>query len=509
VTSTQHHMSRIAREGAIGLIGAAVAAVAAFLLVVIVTNLFTPHVAGRFFTVTSAFLILLPVATLGTDVGLGRFLLRFVARGRTGDIPAVVRAAFYPVLVSTVAVSVAVFLLAAPLAGLLGLGGSAAALRIVAAALPAAVLAEVSLAGTRAFGRMRATVLVDKVMRSLVQAGLVVLAAVLGGGLLLLVAAWTLPYFASATLAALVFRRFVRSRVGDRGRHADVTPYRQVRREFWSFTWPRGITGLAQIAVQRADIVLIAILRSPTEAAVYTAATRFVVLGQFGNQAIQQVVQPRFTALLATDETSTLSQVFRASTAWSMAVSWPLYALIGCMPFTYLRLFGDSYEDSGVRVVLVMMLAMMVSVSSGPSDTLLLMSGHSRVSMGNALTVVVVDIGLCLVLVPQMGILGAALAWAAAIATKWVLTIAQIRRYLDIGPWSRAMAVVVGAVALCLMLPLGLLSVLVQPPVAVGVLAGSLALAAYLGVLLSQRQTLWLGAIRSAGSERASADLDA
>src|SRR4051794_12053102 len=502
-------MSRIAREGAIGLVGAAVAAVAAFLLVVIVTNLFPPHVAGRFFTVTSAFLILLPVATLGTDVGLGRFLLRFVARGRTGDIPAVIRAAFYPVLVSTLAVSIAVFLFAPPRAGVRCRGVSAGALRIAAVPLPAAVIAEVSLAGTRAFGRMRATVLVDKVMRSLTQTVLVVLSAAVGGGLLLLTAAWALPYFASAVLAALVFRRFVRVRVGDRGRHADLTPYPEVRREFWSFTWPRGITGLAQIAVQRADIVLIAILRSPTEAAIYTAATRFVVLGQFGNQAIQQVVQPRFTALLATGETRTLSDVFRTSTAWSMAVSWPLYALVGCMPLTYLMLFGDDYEDTGMPVVLVMMVAMMVSVSSGPSDTLLLMSGHSRLSMFNALTVVVVDVGLCLVLVPQMGILGAALAWAAAIATKWVLTIVQIRRYLDIGPWSRAMAVVVGAVVVCLMIPLGLLSLLVQPPDLGAVLAGCLALTAYVGVLLSQRETLWLGAIRSASSARPAADLDA
>jgi O-antigen/teichoic acid export membrane protein len=508
VTSTQHHLHRIAREGAIGLAGAAISAASAFLLVVVVTNLFTPHVAGRFFTVTSAFMILLPVSTLGTDVGLGRFLLRFVAHGRSADIPSVIRAAMLPVLASTVLVSATVLVFADPLADLLGLDGGATPLRILAVALPAAVVAEVSLAGTRAFGRMRATVLVDKLGRSAAQTILVALSAVAAGGLALITAAWAFPYFVTAVLAGVIFRRFVRSRLAGQDASATRTPYPQVRREFWGFTWPRGITGLAQIAVQRADIVLIAVLRSPAEAAVYTAATRFVVLGQFGNSAIQQVVQPRFTALLAADEHRSLSQVFRMSTAWSMAVSWPLYVLVGCLPLVYLGLFGADYRDAGVPVVVIMMFAMMLSASSGPADTLLLMSGHSKTSMANALVVVTTDIGLCLLLVPRMGIVGAAVAWAGAIAVRCLLTVVQIRRYLGIVPWSRSMAVVVAAVVVCLMLPLASLSIFATPSPLVAVLAGCVGVAAYLAVLVSRRDLLWLDAV-GAGSHRASDGVDA
>lgn len=489
-------MSRIAREGLIGLTGAAVSAVAAFLLVVIVANLFPAQVAGRFFTVTSAFLILLPVATLGTDVGLGRFLLRFVAQRRTQDIPRLIQAAMLPVLASTLAVSTVVFLAAGRLADLMGVRDGATPLRILAVALPAGVLAEVSLAGTRAFGRMRATVLVDKLMRSLSQTLLVAVVSLAAGGLVLLSSAWAVPYVISAVLAGLAFQRLVRRRVASStAEAASPTPYPEVRSEFWSFTWPRGITGLAQIAVQRADIVLIAILRSPAEAAIYTAATRFVVLGQFGNLAIQQVVQPRFTALLAMGETAALRQVFRMSTAWSMALTWPLYVLIGSMPLVYLSLFGHEYRATGVAVVVVMMFAMMAAVSSGPADTLLLMSGYSKTSMANALLVVVVDLGLCLVLVPRMGIVGAAIAWACAIVVRWVLTVTQIRHYLDVGPWCSAMGVVVVGVLVCLLLPMGLVSLLGTQSVLTAALTGGLGLVAYVGVLVWQRKVLMLDAL--------------
>jgi hypothetical protein len=44
----------------------------------------------------------------------------------------------------------------------------------------------------------------------------------------------------------------------------------------------------------------------------------------------------------------------------------------------------------------------------------------------------------------------------------------------------------------CLMLPLGLFSVFGDPSLLTGVLAGLLALAVYLAVLISRRDVLWL-----------------
>ena len=53
---TRRHLTQVARGGALGLIGAAVTAITGFVLVLIVTNLYDTNAAGRFFTVTSAFM---------------------------------------------------------------------------------------------------------------------------------------------------------------------------------------------------------------------------------------------------------------------------------------------------------------------------------------------------------------------------------------------------------------------------------------------------------------------
>ncbi len=132
---TRRHLTHIARGGALGLFGAGISATAGFVLVLIVTNLYPAHTAGLFFTVTSAFMLMAAIATLGTETGLGRFLLRYEAQGRRGDIPPTLRAAFRPTILYSVAIAIAVIVFAEPLSELIGLEGEegATSLRVLAA----------------------------------------------------------------------------------------------------------------------------------------------------------------------------------------------------------------------------------------------------------------------------------------------------------------------------------------------------------------------------------------
>jgi O-antigen/teichoic acid export membrane protein len=483
---TRRHLTHVARGGALGLVGAGVSAVAGFALVVIVTNYVTVDTAGLFFTATSAFLLLLAVATLGTETGLARFLLRYEAQDRRGDIRPTVRAAFRPTLTFSVVVAALVIVFADPLADLIGLDGqdAPASLRLLAVVLPLATWNAITLAGTRAFGQMRATVMVDKIARPVAQTVLVLVIAVASADLLGLTVAWAVPYAVAAIASAWMFHRFLQRR-GTFEHTVPTKSYQELRREFWQFTWPRGITRISQVAIQRMDIILIAALRSPKEAAIYTAATRFVVLGQFGAQAIQQVVQPKFTALLAHHEDEALKDVYQISTAWSMAISWPLYVGVGAAPLVYLGLFGEEYADNGLPVVVLMSIAMLFAVATGPVDTLLLMAGRSGLSLANALLALAVDLVLCVVLIPPMGITGAAIAWAVAVTLRCTLALIQVRMTLSLVSFGPAAAIVALANLVCFGLPLlpGLFG-------DVGVVPVLLALAACVPAYVL---TLWLG----------------
>jgi len=498
-SETHRHLTYIARGGAIGLVGAAVSAVAGFVLVLVVTNGFSAHTAGVYFTATSTFLLLTAMATLGTETGLGRFLLRYEKLGRPGDVAPTIRAAFRPTMIYSVILGIALFALAEPVARLIGIDGDqgAASLRVMAILVPFATWNALTLAGTRAFGRMRATVLVDKIFRPVAQLVLALLVAAVtaGGGLLALTFAWSIPYAVAAVASAIMLRRLLHRR-GTYTHKQPTKDYRALRRDFWVFTWPRSITRMSQMAIQRLDIILIAALRSPTEAAIYTAATRFVALGQFGTQAIQQVLQPRFTALIASGQDRSLREVYKVSAAWSMAVAWPMYVVIGCAPYAYLRLFGADYAADGVKVVVLMAVAMLFSVATGPADTLLLMSGRSSLSLANSLVALALDVGLCFALIPGMGITGAAIAWAVASMARAALGVMQVRFTMSIISFGRPAAIVAAANVICFGIPLLLLSLVVDIDLVVLVVAVVVCSLAYAGALWLGRGPLALTALR-------------
>src|SRR5262249_51983404 len=306
-------LAEVARGSTLNLAGAAFSGAAAVALTVVVTRSFSKPLAGAFFTAISLFLIAETAATLGGYVGLVNFIAGLRSLGQEGRVSAILRAAIVPVTVVSVSMAAALVLAAGPLtragifAGQLGPAGAThaaaiAALRWLAVALPFAALLDTLLGATRGYRDMRPTVVLDRLGRSGLQL-LGVLVAALMGAAGLLAPLWALPYLPAALLAGLWLRR-IRPRRGlppggapapaargGRRRSAAAVARRPApaawsglvskqlarpdARGFWRFTAPRAVAALAQITIQRLDIVLVAILRGPAEAAIYTAATRF------------------------------------------------------------------------------------------------------------------------------------------------------------------------------------------------------------------------------------------
>lgn len=319
MTDTREQLRGIARGGSLNLAGAVVSAAAAFLLVVIVTNTMNQSDAGQFFSGTSMFMIAFALSMLGTDAGLSRFTSLHLVNGQPEAVRACWSTAVRITLCLAIVVAVLAIIFRHQLADIMGMTSpdAPAMVAILALGLPPATLMGVSLSATRSLATMRPTVLIDKVLRTVGQTACALLALVVGGGLLSLGYAWSVPYIVGGGLALFMMRRFAARRLSPRN---DAIAPTGVRREFWRFTWPRSVAQVSQMTIQRADIIIIGALISPAAAAIYTAATRFVAFGQFGTQAIQQTIQPRFANLLAAGKHTVLGEVYRTSTAWSILV---------------------------------------------------------------------------------------------------------------------------------------------------------------------------------------------
>ena len=328
----------------------------------------------------------------------------------------------------------------------------ATALRALAVALPFAALLDTLLGASRGFRAMGPTNAVDRIGRSLVQlTGVAAVAA--AGSAVMLAPLWVLPYVPAAGVAWLWLRRIQRRSVSDlvpvtAGPAADAGKdraggaHRKEPLYFWRFTAPRGLAVMAQLTIQRIDIVLVAIMRGPAAAAVYTAATRLLVVGQFANQAISLASQPRFTEMFARGDRQGANRMYQTTTAWLILLTWPMYLLAVSFGPQILAVFGHSYR-AGAAVMIILALAMLLLTGCGQVDMVLVTTGRSSWSLINGLLAVAVNVGLDVLLIPRYGIIGAAIGWAAAIAVFNLMALTQLAATVRLQPFGRGTVIAI------------------------------------------------------------------
>ncbi|MCG5216874.1 oligosaccharide flippase family protein [Streptosporangium soli] len=412
----------LARGGLAGLLGAVTGAVAQFLLVLVVTRALPTAQAGAFFTVTA--LCLMAAGILRLDAGNG--LVYVIARSHPHDhlgISGYIRAALIPVAAFSLLATAALHLQSHHIAAATGV--PATWVQLLATALPLMACADALVTATRGFGAMGPTVILDGLFRPLAQLALVACLAVTADTLLLPLA-WALPYVPVLVLSALWLRRRV-----------PRMPYLAgTGRDLWRYTAPRAVAGAIQAVFQRLDIVIVAVLAGPVEAAFYTAATRFKVVGQLAGQGIAQAAAPRLVRALTCGDLPAARELYQVTTLWLVALTWPIWVAYALLSPWLLKIFGAGY-DRGAQVAVVLAATMMVASACGLVDAVLTAAGHTAASLANMMAAIAVTVAVDLVLVPVHGALGAALGWSAGVLTKNLLPLLRLHRTYGLRPFGR------------------------------------------------------------------------
>ncbi|WP_328855009.1 polysaccharide biosynthesis protein [Microbispora hainanensis] len=408
------------RHGVAGLATAAAAAGGQFALVLVVTRSLTPASAGAFFTATALCLMLAGIVRLDTGNGLVHALARNRSARTPGGGRRLVRGVLAPVAALASLTGAGVAVAAGPLAGLTGVPGGVWI--VLAAALPFVVLSDVLICATRGLGTMRPTLLLAGAVQPLGQLALVTAAVLAGAPPPVLAAAWALPSVAGAVLAAVRLRGLALYDVGEVG-------------AFWRHTAPRSAAAALQSVFQRLDVVIVALLAGPAAAAVYTAATRFKVLGQLAGQGLAQAAQARLVRALAEGDLDAARALYRTTTRWLIVLTWPLWLGYAALAPWLLPLFGPAYAGGGA-IAIVLSATMMVATACGMVDVVLVAGGRTAASLANVTTAVAVTIGLDVLLVPAYGALGAVLGWSGGVLVKNLLPALQVHRRYGLLPFG-------------------------------------------------------------------------
>ena len=427
------------------MVGAALAGGTGVVVTWVVARALGAEQAGAFFAATAAFVLAGGVAKLGTQTGLVYWPARLRATGRDDLLGSCLRTGLGPVI-----------LLSAVLAGAMWLGAPAIArltagdtphviaehttgLRVLAVFLPLQVLTDVLLTATRGYRAMRPTVMLDRVVRSALQllcVGAVGVTALwMTASLPAFALAWAAPYLPVAVLAGYALHRTY-LRANPPGVRTRRLERQDLRRDFWRFTGPRAVASVAQLALQRVDVLLVAALAGLAAAAVYAVAGRFVVLDpvrQPGHLAVGAAPARRGAGHRRPGHREPpLPDRDRLAGAGHLADQPAGDPLRPALPGPVRR---PSYR-AGAPVVVVLACAMLVATGCGMVDMVLAMAGRTSWNLVNVLVALAVTIGLDVLLIPAYGALGAAIGLACAVVVNNLLPLIQVGRTARLHPFG-------------------------------------------------------------------------
>ncbi len=438
------------------------------------------------------------IAYAGLDTGVIKFVSSFIAQGGEEDARRVIVVALVLVTVIGVGAGLGFGLFAAPLSSeLYQKPGLELVLQCFALAIPFALLGGLMLAALQALHTVRYIVALKYLWEPLgkwLVAGFAIWAGWGIGGVVLGCAA---VFGVTAALAgfALLRRGYLRL--------ADV---RRLRRKdvhlLAAYAAPLLAANLFGVIAPRADIMMLGYWVTVEDVGVYlaafqTAAALALILGAF-----DVVFAPMISQAWAAQDRQSLEAQYKMIHRLAFTVTMPLCVLLMLFSGEVLRAFGSGFSAGGT-ILAVLAVGHLANASSGCANTVLLMSGASRVVLLNTVLYGLVLMGATAAMIPLWGTLGAAVAASACFVLLNGLRVAEVWRLYRMLPWTPSILKPLAAG-----ISMGLMIWLLKPHLDTQVYL-PLALAScglYLGILLVARVedddalilTSWAARVRTA-----------
>ncbi len=180
---------------------------------------------------------------------------------------------------------------------------------------------------------------------------------------------------------------------------------------------PLFITDSFFLMLTYVDTLILQAFVGPADIAVYYAATKTLALVNFIYFAVSAACAHRFSEYHVGGEHGKLAAFIADATRWTFWPSLALAAVLLVLGKPILGLFGPGFAE-GYPLIAVMMVGLLARASVGPAERLLNMIGQQKICAAVYGCAFVVNLVLCLVLIPRLGLFGAAIATATAVVTE-------------------------------------------------------------------------------------------
>jgi O-antigen/teichoic acid export membrane protein len=368
------------------------------------------------------------------------------ARRTTGDEPGAVRALATSLRIAmfvSILCAAGMFVASYPIASV-GSALDGTAMRLLALVILPATLSLLLLAATMA----SKVLIVNFIAKGIVEPLLMLALAVVAGITYPWVGALALiPVVVSLAVLAVAFvgvRRFFDLRAVARSTLAGP-----VDREVLRFTVPLAASEFLNIVAMRLGSFVLIAYAVAEERAVFNTCVLLASTVSYVRGAFDTVLGPIAAEAWAHQDHERLARNLREQSSMVILFAVPLASVFIVGGAAVLSAYGSGFAE-GHRTLVWLALGHMVNSSLGLVGWVLLAAQRSGAMLKNNIVKVLVELVLCLCLIPPLGIEGAAIATLVAITALHGLQVFEVWRLAGIHPFSQRMLrlVALGAVVI-------------------------------------------------------------
>ena len=174
------------------------------------------------------------------------------------------------------------------------------------------------------------------------------------------------------------------------------------------------------LLLSHVDILVLQVFRPSEDVGIYHAIVKTLALVSFIHYAMSATTAHRFSEYHVAGDRERLSAYLAHSIKWTFWPSLAATALLLVFGKPLLWLFGPQFT-SGYPAMFVVAIGLIARSAIGPVERLLNMLGHQNVCALAYALAFVMNLVLCILLVPHYGIYGAAASTSIALVFETIL----------------------------------------------------------------------------------------
>ena len=405
---------RVVKGSVLIFLGMLLARVFGLLRQFLVIRMLSPADYGLFALGLTIITVIVSVGSLGLYLGAQRFIAYFMEKEDYPKVKGTLRSSIWITSSTSVLFMVLVMVFANSLAGFFAKPELKGILLIMAPSIPFYVVAIMLTAFFLGLHNPYPKVAIEDIGFGVVSFIAVYISLLITRSVYSPAIAMSVSFFLIFPASIYIFR----SRFPLNLRNIKASP---IAKQLLYFSLPLFLTAALYVVIGNTDTIVVGHFMASEQVVFYNAAFLLITVIPIFLGAVSIIYLPVATSLRAKKAHAESLRLYQSSTRWPFILALPLFLTFFLFPAQTLSLLFGSRYTAAATALWILSLGSFINILLGPNGNALVAYGETRMVLYCSLAAAAIDVVLCLLLVPRIGISGAAIATASALGVSSIL----------------------------------------------------------------------------------------